>query len=123
MTWNEIGKNSLQAAKQAKHDFPRSSISRAYYAAHAVLTAALIDRGWIAGADRNTPPHNAQPRHIGQYMAPDGPQVVRELRRLIRRLLDRRLDADYTRTVAVDASMVLDSIRDCSAVFVMLGVR
>lgn len=123
MTWAEIGKNHLLAAKQAQKEFPRSSVSRAYYAARVVLTQALIDGGWVPVANRETAPHHLQPRLIGQYLAQRGQRFVRELRALIRRLYDRRLDADYRRTVTVGKSAALDSIREGSAVFVMPGVR
>ena len=123
MTWFEIGHNSLQAAKRTLSEHPRSSASRAYYAAHVVLTEALANEGWSAQTNSQTPPHHLQAKLIGQYLSYKGDRFVRELRTLVRRLYDRRLDADYRRTVTVDRSIALDSVRDSTTVLIMLGVR
>lgn len=123
MTWEEVGKSHLQAAKQTRKEFPRSSASRAYYAAHVVLTAAFVAAGYKPQAGRQTPPHLAQPRLIGQYLGGRGIAVVKELRSAVRRLYARRLDSDYKRTVTVDASLALDSVRDASTIFELLRVR
>jgi uncharacterized protein (UPF0332 family) len=123
MTWIEIGRNNLQAAKRTLTDEPRSAASRAYYAAHVVLADALVGHGCPLQAGRQTPPHNAQAKLIGSHLAHRGASFVRELRAVIRRLQARRIDADYKRTVTVDRALALDSIRDASTLFEMLSVR
>jgi uncharacterized protein (UPF0332 family) len=123
MTWSEIGKNHLEAAKQAQMDFPRSAASRAYYAAHVVLAEALGKEGCVFESGRQTPKHNDQAALIGKYFAYKGQKFIAQLRAIFRRLYRRRLDADYSRTVKLDAAILLDSIRDVSSVFRMLDVR
>ena|SRR5690348_5627803 len=122
MTWSEIGKNNLQAAKRTLQDEPRSSASRAYYAAHVVLAEALVDAGCRLTAGQQTPPHAAQARLIGAHLAHRGASFVREARSAIRRLHARRLDADYRRTVTVDRSIARESVRDASTLFELLEV-
>jgi uncharacterized protein (UPF0332 family) len=124
MTWNEIGKDHLKAAKMLAKDHPRSSSSRAYYACHVVLTEALTAQGYVPPAGRQTQPHEAkQLELIRRHLSGRGVRVVRELRRLISRLYTRRLAADYRRTATIDAAVALDSLRDASTFFVLLSVR
>jgi len=123
ITWYEIGKNHLEAAKHSQKEFFRTSASRSYYAAHVVLAEALVKEGCVFEGGRQTPPHHDQVRLIGKYLAHKGQKIVRELQALFRRLYRRRLDADYSRTVAFDAKIALDSVRDVSSVFKLLDVR
>jgi len=122
MTWKDIGKDHLQAAKQALERHPRSAASRAYYAAHVVLAEELIAAGCVLGSRRETPPHNAQAQLIGMHLAGRGASFVRELRSVVRRLYSRRLDADYKRTVTLDRALALDSVRDASTLFSLFDV-
>ena len=123
MTWDEIGKNNLQAAKRTLDDQPRSSASRAYYAAHVVLADALVTAGYPLTPGRQTPPHVAQAQLIGAHLGGRGPAFVREARAVVRRLYARRLDADYRRTVTVDRAIARESVRDASTLFELLEVR
>jgi uncharacterized protein (UPF0332 family) len=123
MTWIEIGKSNLKAAKRLVVEHPRSSASRAYYAAHVVLTDALLRSGYIARPNAQTAPHRDQAILIGRHLSGKGFAVVKELRSLIRRLYAYRIDADYKRTVVVDPSLAKDSIRNASTLFRLLGVR
>ena len=122
MTWIEIGKNHLQAAKQTLQEHPRTCAFRAYYAAHVVLAESLIQAGYRLASGRQTPPHAQQAKLIGSHLAGKGGHTVRELRRVIRRLYNHRLDADYRRTVTVDRASALESVRDASVLFQLLGV-
>jgi uncharacterized protein (UPF0332 family) len=122
MTWTQIGKKNLHAAKQLANLHPRSSSSRAYYAAHAVLADALAKAGYLPGRGRQTPPHDQQRSLISSHLATKGQRVVRELRAVIWRLYAYRLDADYRRTVAVDRARALESVRDACTLFRLLGV-
>ncbi len=101
MTWLEIGKNHLEAAKRILDDHPRSSASRAYYAAHVVLAESLLASGYLLGTGAETPPDRDQARLIRQHLAGKGFAIVKELRSVIRRLYARRIDADYKRTVTL----------------------
>ena len=123
MSWTEIGKNHLQAAKATFDAQPRSSASRAYYAAHVVLAEALVLCGCVLTPGRETPPRNRQPRLIGLHFADRGAAFVQELRAVIRRVQARRIDADYKRTVTFDRALALESIRDASTVFKLLDVE
>ncbi len=123
MTWSEIGKDSMQAAKQILNSSPRSCVSRAYYAAHVVLTESLLNAGCTLETGRQTPPHLAQAKLVGQYLAGMGDARVREIRAVIRRLYARRIDADYKRTITVDQVAARDSVRDVSTLFSLLGVK
>jgi len=122
MEWNDIGRENLRAARLSQTLQARSAVSRAYYAMHAVLTNALIGAGYVPAANRQTPPHNAQPNLIGQHLAAEGHEFVRDLRAICRRLYAARLDADYNRRVTVDARMSLQAVRDAHRAFRMLEV-
>lgn len=123
MTWTQIAKSHLAAAKSLIREYPRSAASRAYYAAHAALTEELLKAGYVPPAGRQTPPHQGQAALIGQWMRSLSPRVTSDLRSVVRRLYARRIDADYRRTVTVDASAALDAVRDASTMFLALGVR
>jgi len=82
----------------------------------------LAGEGYVPGANRQTPPHEAQPNLIGQYFASRGDRFVRELRARMRRLQAARRDADYNRRVTIDASVSLQALRDAHAVFLMFEV-
>jgi uncharacterized protein (UPF0332 family) len=122
MDWNEIGRDNLSAARGAHATHVRTVISRAYYAAHSVLTQALIDEGYIPERNRQTPPHSAQARLIGLHLAGRGQRFVREMREKIRRLYAARLDADYNRRVTIDSTVSRQALRDAHSVFSMLEV-
>jgi len=123
MDWNEIGRSSLSAARRVRQEHPRSAISRAYYAAHSVVTTALLDAGYLPEAGRQTPPHTALASLIRRYLIGRGQRLVRELQATIRRLYAARLDSDYNRRVTIDKTVALQAVRDAHAVFGMLEVE
>lgn len=123
MSWLEIGKNHLEAAKLLIDDHPRSAASRAYYAAHVVLADSLIRAGADLSAGRQTPSHRAQAKLIAEHFAARGSLFVRRLKTSISRLYSRRIDADYLRSVTLDTATARECVRDASTVFVMLEVR
>ncbi|HYO09388.1 MAG TPA: hypothetical protein VER17_10485 [Tepidisphaeraceae bacterium] len=122
MEWDEIGQDSLRAARRAQSEHVRTAVSRAYYAFHSVLTRALIDAGYALAANRQTPPHNAQAKLIGEHFGGRGNHFVRDLRAIYRRLYAARLDADYNRRATVDSRVSLQAVRDAHRAFQMLEV-
>lgn len=123
MTWDEMSIDLLQAAKSLLVNHPRSAASRAYYAAHIALAKELEANGYRPTAGRTTQPHLRQVVLINQHLGYLGVKRIRELRRVIRRLYDRRIDADYVKRVSVDYLIALESIRDASVVFAMFGLK
>ena len=123
MTWVEIGKENMAAAKHLITGQPRSAVSRAYYTPHAVLTDALVAEGYVPLSPRQTPPHSLQAKLIGLHLTWLGVSGVRRAREIMRRLYGRRIDADYKRTVTTGRATALESVRDASELFLLLGVR
>jgi uncharacterized protein (UPF0332 family) len=123
MSWQDIGKNHLEAAKLLVDRHPRSAASRAYYAAHVVLAEALVRSGTVLSAGRQTPSHRAQAKLISIHFRERGSAFVRRLKTAVSRLYSRRIDADYLMTVTIDSSTARDCVRDASTVFVLLEVR
>ena len=122
MDWNDIGRDSLRAARVVRAEHPRSAVSRAYYAAHSVVAQALQDEGYVPPNGRQTQPHDAQANLIRLHLSPRGQRFVRELQSTIRRLYAARLDADYNRRVTIDATVSLQAVRDAHAVLLMFEV-
>jgi uncharacterized protein (UPF0332 family) len=117
MTWIEIGQDHLKAAKLlliGRHS--RSAISRAYYAAHAVLAERLIQHGWRPAEGRETPPHHRQGYLARQHLGNE------KVGTLVVKLYTRRLAADYQRGVTIDDAVARQALRDVSQVFVRLGI-
>jgi hypothetical protein len=123
MTWDEFAIDLLKAAKAMLGTHPRSSASRAYYAAHIALAKVLEAHGFVPDRGYSTQQHKRQSRLIGQHLGHLGPVGVRALKQLFSRLYTRRIDADYVRRVTIDRQIALDSLRDASAVFVVLDVK
>lgn len=111
----------VTAQQLRKCDNPRLArgiCSRAYYAAYAMVTAHLPDsitfgRGW-----RN-PEHARLPAYVNQIPG-FSESYRREVRRALRRLRQRREDADYRPGITVDTGTARESLRDASTVFVLL---
>jgi uncharacterized protein (UPF0332 family) len=122
MTWDELAIDMIKAAKAMLDTHPRSSASRAYYAAHIALAKALQARGFVPDRGYSTQQHKRQSKLIGQHLGSLGKQGVKELRQAISRLYARRIDSDYVRRVTIDRQIALESLRDASAVLVVLGV-
>lgn len=122
MTWDELADRQramahyLMTSKDPR--FVRGVCSRAYYAAYALVTARLPEstsfgRGW-----RN-PEHARLPGHVGR-IAGLGETNRQAVRRALRRLRQRREDADYRPGATVDRAIALKSINDVAAIFDLL---
>jgi uncharacterized protein (UPF0332 family) len=120
MTWTEIARNHLLAAKRMCKAHPRSSVSRAYYSAHVLLTEALLAAGYVVTPPYETAPHRKQSVLVGTHFASRGTSFVADLSQAISRLYKSRLDADYSRLAPIDAK---EAIRDAAEVFALLNVE
>ena len=122
MEWQEIARENLAAARHEQERGPRSSVSRAYYAFHCLLTHILVDAGYRPAGNRQTPPHLAQANLIGRYLGVRGALFVRDARAILRRLYHLRLDADYNRRVTIDSRVALQAVRDAHRAFKLMEV-
>jgi uncharacterized protein (UPF0332 family) len=101
--------------------FSRRVCGRAYYAAYALVTARLPDsltfgRGW-----RNLA-HAAMPAYVNHIRGLREDQR-RGVRRALRRLRQRREDADYRPGITVGTADARESLRDMAEVFMILLPR
>jgi len=117
MTWIEIGQDHLKAAKGLVRTHPRSAVSRAYYAAHSVLTERLEQSGWKPSPSRQTASHDHQASLVTKHLG------VATVSRLIGRLHKRRLDADYNRRITIGFDVAIQAVREASELFVHLRIR
>lgn len=123
MTWVEIARNNLLAAKRMCKAHPRSTVSRAYYAAHVLLTDALVQAGYSPVPPYETVPHKHQAVLIARFLTANRPAAVVDLSLAISRLYKSRLDADYSRLAVVDTAEAKEAIRDAAEVFALLDVE
>lgn len=120
MSWEDIGRNSREAAQLLKDGHARSSVSRSYYAAFCVLNERLLEHEDPPGRFE-THAHQAIPNLIEKYLLPDSAKARRALRTTVVRLYKARLDADYRLTRTVNEPVVLGALRDAKAIFSVLG--
>jgi uncharacterized protein (UPF0332 family) len=120
VTWPEISDDNWTAANllsdQGHH---RSSISRAYYAAYAIATEALVGMNVQFAADRDGPSHAQLPAMILSNLGL-GWSVKYNVRRALLRLYMARVNADY-RTVTVDDEAAKMALRDANLIRQTLG--
>jgi len=120
-TWQEIGLSSLYAAQMLYEQKQfRSSVSRSYYAAFSVITHQLVEAGARFG-QQETPPHQAVPKLMKQYLTLPGWQMTGSIA-IIRRLYAARIAADYQRRVT-NGPTARAAIRDSVALFRYLEVE
>ena len=122
MAWVALAQNNLLAAKRMCKAHPRSAVSRAYYAAHFLVTNALIGAGYVPTPPYETAPHKQQANLIGARLAGGGAQFVNNLSLAVSRLYKSRLDADYSQLAAVDSAQAKEAIRDAVEIFELLQV-
>jgi uncharacterized protein (UPF0332 family) len=123
MAWETIARDHLLAAKRMCKAHPRSAISRAYYAAHVLLTDALIGAGYVPTPPYETVPHKRQAIEVARHLASRGTALVTDLSLAITRLYKSRLDADYSRLAPMDAVRAKEAIRDAVEIFGLLQVE
>jgi len=121
MDWAELSEIQREAAALLARGErgARPACGRAYYAAYSLLSHVLerfrIDyaHGW------NNPAHADLPKYVSQ-IATLGPMKKQTIRRALRRLRQRREDADYRPRVTVDKSAARESLRDMVEIFQIL---
>jgi hypothetical protein len=122
MTWEDLAAchrytaQHLFGTKVPTHD--RAICGRAYYAAYALVTARL-SRSTIFGRGWRNPEHGKLPAYVEQIAGLRNADRS-SVRRALRRLRQRREDADYRPGSTVDTRTALESMRDVSEVFRIL---
>lgn len=123
MTWREIATCKLATAQHLvahrKADFDRPICRLAYDAAYALITAHLPG-GMRFGRGRQNPDHTNVPAHVS-HIAGLHELQRRAVRRAIRRLRQRREDADYRPGITVNQTSAHESMRDAHEVFRILN--
>ncbi len=102
-TWRDIANDSYGAANQlfgARRW--RSTACRAYFAAYAIASDALLRSKVSMGAGREGPSHASLPGLVENNLTGLSPRKRRPLAARIRRLYGLRLVADYQPSVPVD---------------------
>lgn len=123
-SWADLSRSAREAAQSlatGTNSHPRSSISRAYYAAYSAITGELVKQGVVFPHGRNNPPHAELRRYVDSIRCLTVSER-RDVRRAIRRLWAARVDADYIITVSQDAALARDMLRDAHKVMGILGV-
>ena len=123
MTWEDLAAAQQAAAQHLfgtkQPNYYRAVCSRAYYAAYALVTSRL-PAGLAFGHGWSNPAHATLPAYVGNIAGlPDAHR--REIRRALRRLRQRREDADYRPGITVDWSSARESMRDAHQVFGILN--
>ena len=124
VTWSDIAKDNLKAAQVlAQQSHFRSCASRSYYAAFSAITFALGAHA-RSGRGHQTPAHQAVPGLIQKHLAGKlGLRKVKNIQRVIRRLYNERLSADYRSGLTVDNQSARQSLRDAFSVCLELGIE
>jgi len=115
--WRDMAQDCFDAAShlRANHHW-RSCVSRAYYAAFSVVTAALVDRGVTPRRDYGTWSHTDLPDvAVTHLLASDAASA--NLGFAIRRLYRLRIAADYTPDIAFTQQEALEATGLMSQVF------
>jgi uncharacterized protein (UPF0332 family) len=115
-TWEEMSRDSFRSAqKLLAEGHLRSSVSRSYYAAYAIVSAELIHKGLTFAHGWNNPSHEQVAALIRNGLALS-PNVRHQLNRAIRRLRIGREDADYRPGATVDRHTALAAIHDANLI-------
>jgi uncharacterized protein (UPF0332 family) len=120
-TWEQISQKNLRAAGSLLPIDPRSSVSRAYYAAFSALTHVMSGRIRFP-LGRETPRHRDVPAYIATVFASRYPKDRRDLQTTIRRLYALRLQADYRSHMTIDIGSARDALRYAGLMLQACGV-
>lgn len=120
--WKVISRSSRRAAQHLLEvDCCRSSISRAYYAAYAALTSALIAQGITFGQGGNNPGHAGLPVYILNNLTALPLTRRFDLNKSVRRLYAARIQADYVAFSTEDRAAALNALRELSLILSALN--
>ena len=120
MTWDEIGRDSLEAAKLLREaGRHRSSVSRAYYAAYAKVTGLVAPFADFP-EDREGPSHEKLPTMASDYLTRLAFRERQRVESSLERLYVRRIEADYKMSFTVDDEMSLAALQEASRTFELL---
>lgn len=126
MTWRELAHIQYSAARllAARSDVAqdRPACGRAYYAAYSLVTHRLTPANINYAHGWRNPAHADLPRYVNQIPGL-APARQRAVRRALRRLRQRREDADYRPALTVDRAAARESLRDVAEVFLILGAE
>ena len=122
--WRAISRDSRKAAQRLlEAGCCRSSVSRAYYAAYAAITSALIRQGITLAHDGNNPSHISLPVLVLNNLT-FLPLTARfDLNRALRRLYAERVEADYNAAAIVNGGVVIETLRDMNRILTLLDIE
>ena len=122
--WRAISRDSRKAAQRLLEvGCCRSSVSRAYYAAYAAITSALIRQGITLAHDGNNPSHISLPVLVLNNLT-FLPLTARfDLNRALRRLYAERVEADYNAAAIVNGGVVIETLRDTNRILTLLDIE
>lgn len=120
-TWQELSQDNIQAAtKLLREGHPRSSVSRAYYAAYCAVAGELVLRHVQFAHGWNNPAHDQLPDLILHNTGL--PRNTRfQINKLLRRLRRGREDADYRPHISVEHRDAVALVRDALFIVQMFG--
>ena len=118
--WSEISRDNWRAAQALQERSPRSSVSRAYYAAFSALTQKFAHKR-LSFSGKESPRHRDIPDLVNRVF----PSKARagEIRRNIRALNAMRLNADYSARRSTDIQSAKEAIRSSAIVLRACGVK
>ena len=121
MGWREVGEDSFHAAQGIKHH-PRSCVSRAYYAAYALMSSELVStRGVKFVLGRDGPSHFLLPTLVENHLRNRmNISKIRGIKAALRRLYNIRLNADYRPNLQISSSDVRDALADAAFILAAL---
>ena len=124
-TWQEIGRDSFQAAHELLEQGRfRSSVSRAYFGLYSLVTAQLGDRGLtLSQAERDNPGHQQVLTMLEHNLISRDtrPALKRQITRASRTVQRARVVADYGPGLTVDQSLARAVLRDAHFVARQIG--